>query len=915
MGIEGGKMVKNNAVEDYRHDATRKNNPPAGLAAIYEKPKKEIKKYAYDPHLDPQLVWAGKAGLKCYEIDPDQTSFEVDVVSLHIHERVSTKAIIDAAKRNGKTIQLKLFEEPELPMDKQIEFYKHEMGWANRLILGDSLLVMNSLLVKEGMAGKIQMIYIDPPYGIKYSSNFQPRIDKRDVKEKDEDLTREPEQIKAYRDTWQLGIHSYLSYLRDRLLLCRELLAETGSIFVQINDENLHLVRCLMDEVFGRENFVAVIAFRKTGGLMGKYIPGTFDFLIWYAKNKEEMKYKQLYLPKKVGEGTGEQYTYVEEPDGTRRSMTSEEKKNPNLVANLKVFQPTTLESANPVFSFEYRGETFRQRWKTNEQGLKRLAEANRLIKTGKTLRYVRYIDDFPVVPLTNMWDDTMGEREMFYAVQTNTKVVERCILMTTDPGDLVFDPTCGSGTTAYCAEKWGRRWITCDTSRVAIAIARQRLMTAVFDYYELADPERGVSGGFIYETVPHITLQSIANNPKIDEIAEKYNPMIQETLNELNRVLSKDMKEWEVPRDCPDNWDDKARILHQKFWQLKRQKQEEIDKAIRENAPQEILYDRPKVNRNKVRVCGPFTVEAIPIPAVEDPSQSPIPQFEDEEFIDESATNYIDFMIEQLRQVGYILFPGGRKMELNNVRAVNIGMIHAEAETKENGTVKRVAISFGPQYGPITVTQVNEGIPAARFNNYDILIFAGFAIDPEAQAIIQKAPVPGMTILFANVSPDVMLKDLLKTTKSTPIFTVFGEPDIVIVSKENAKDWQKEYEIPQLKDGEYCVILRGIDVYDPNTGTVEHVSGDDVAAWFLDTDYNGMSFRICQAFFPPTDAWKKLKKALKAHIDPEVFDMMRGVVSLPFKLGEHKKIAVKVIDFRGNEVIKIVKLGDSGDR
>ena len=486
---------------------------------------------------------------------------------------------------------------------------------------------------------------------------------------------------------------------------------------------------------------------------------------------------------------------------------------------------------------------------------------------------------------------------------------------MTTDPGDLVFDPTCGSGTTAYCAEKWGRRWITCDTSRVAIAIARQRLMTAVFDYYELADPEKGVSGGFIYETVPHITLQSIANNPKIDEIAEKYNPKIQKTLNELNKVLGKGMKEWEVPRECPESWNDEARILHQKFWQLKRQKQEEIDKAIRENAPQEILYDRPKINKKKVRVCGPFTVEAIPIPAVEDPSQSPIPQFEDEEFIDESAANYIDFMIEQLRQVGYVLFPGGRKMELNNIRPVNIGMIHAEAETEENGAVKRVAISFGPQYGPITVTQVNEGIPAARFNNYDILIFAGFAIDPEAQAIIQKAPVPGMTILFANVSPDVMLKDLLKTTKSTPIFTVFGEPDIVIVTKENAKDWQNEYEIPQLKDGEYCVILRGIDVYDPNTGKVEHVSGEDVAAWFLDTDYNGMSFRICQAFFPPTDAWKKLKKALKAHIDTEIFDRMRGVVSLPFKPGEHGKIAVKVIDFRGNEVIKIVKLGDSGDR
>ena len=914
-------MVKNNAVEDYRHDATRKNNPPAGLAAIYEKPERETMKYAYDPHLDPQLVWAGKAGLKCYEIDPDQTSFEVDVVSLHIHERVSTKAIIDAVKRNGKTIQQKLFEEPELPMDKQIEFYKHEMGWANRLVLGDSLLVMNSLLVKEGMAGKVQMIYIDPPYGIKYSSNFQPRIDKRDVKDKDEDLTREPEQIKAYRDTWQLGIHSYLSYLRDRLLLCRELLAETGSIFVQINDENLHLVRCLMDEVFGRENFVAVIAFRKTGVMASQLISNVYDYLLWYAKDKSKIKFRNLFEARQLDDSVLARFSFAELPSGEIKRS-----KDINFIdlKNVKLFEAGPLHSegassTGTVF-YEFQGEKFHpghsRHWKTTVNGLKRLEEAGRLVISGRTLRYKRYFDDFPYQRLTNVWLDTVtfGEERM-YAVQTNTKVVERCILMTTDPGDLVFDPTCGSGTTAYCAEKWGRRWITCDTSRVAIAIARQRLMTAVFDYYELVDPEKGVSGGFIYETVPHITLQSIANNPKIDEIAEKYNPKIQKTLNELNKVLGKGMKEWEVPRECPDNWSGEARILHQKFWQLKRQKQEEIDKAIRENAPQEILYDRPKINRNKVRVCGPFTVEAIPIPAVEDPSQSPIPQFEDEEFIDESATNYIDFMIEQLRQVGYVQFPGNRKMELNNIRPVNIGMIHAEAETEENGTVKRVAISFGPQYGPITITQVNEGIPAARFNNYDILIFAGFAIDPEAQAIIQKAPVPGMTILFANVSPDVMLKDLLKTTKHTPIFTVFGEPDIVIVTKENVKDWQKEYEIPQLKDGEYCVILRGIDVYDPNTGKVEHVGGENVAAWFLDTDYNGMSFRICQAFFPPTDAWKKLKKALKAHIDPEVFDRMRGVVSLPFKPSEHRKIAVKVIDFRGNEVIKIVKLGDSGDR
>lgn len=612
---------------------------------------------------------------------------------------------------------------------------------------------------------------------------------------------------------------------------------------------------------FGRENFVAVITFTKTRPLFrSMFLTGICDYLLWYAKNKEKMKYRPIYVPKEIEEEL-ETYTYLILSNGEIRTIPRNRVElQKHLLDGAIPFKSDDItRPANPEFPFEFQGRKFIQRWRTNEDGLRRLAEAGRLFAPRKTLRYVYRFDDLPVKNLSNVWTDVTGESQKIFVVQTNTKVVERCILMTTDPGDLVFDPTCGSGTTAYCAEKWGRRWITCDTSRVAIAIARQRLMTAVVDYYELADPEK-VSGGFIYETVPHVTLQSIANNPKIDEIAEKYNPKIQETLNELNKVLGKDMKEWEVPKDCPDTWNDEARIFHQRFWQLKRQKQEEVDKAIRENAPQEILYDRPKVNRNKVRVCGPFTVEAIPLPAVEDPS-SPIPQFEDEEFIDESATNYIDFMIEQLRQVGCIQFPGNRKMELQNIRPVNIGMIHAEAETKENGG-KRVAISFGPQYGPITVRQINETIPTARLNGYEILIFAGFAIDPETQATIQKAEL-GITILFANVSPDVMLKDLLKTTKSAPIFTVFGEPDIVIVTKENAKE-QREYEIPPLKDGEYCVILRGVDVYDPNTGKVEHVSGKDVAAWFLDTDYNGMSFHICQAFFPPADAWKKLKKPSK---------------------------------------------------
>ena len=968
-----------NSVRDFRHEeARRKNNPPAGIAPTYEVRERQTKQYAYDPHLDPQLVWAGKA---------EHTSFEVEVVPLHIHERISTRAILDAVRRPQQP-QLVLFGETPLPADQQIEFYRHEVGWANRLILGDSLLVMNSLLVKENLTGKVQMIYMDPPYGIKYASNFQPRIDRRDVKDTDEDLTHEPEQIKAYRDTWKLGIHSYLTYLRDRLLLCRELLTESGSIFVQINDENLHLVRCVLDEVFGRENFVAVLGFRKTGGLIRKFLPGTFDFLLWYARDREQAKFNPLYLQK--ADYAAEQYRHLLLPDGLVQALGNAEE----LPAGARTFQPTTLESANPIVAFEYRGKTYRQRWKTNLDGLRRLAEAERIFVGGMTLRYVRFLDDFAVVPLTDIWDDTMGEREMLYAVQTNTKVVERCILMTTDPGDLVFDPTCGSGTTAYCAEKWGRRWITCDTSRVALAIARQRLMTAKFDYHELRDPKRGPAGGFIYETVPHITLESIAKNTEIDTIAAKYQPQIEQALAELNRALKgkpikipvseggraaqvvdfsapdtetvtlptgqvvkvNELLEWEVPREVPhpvwpeeakqayrhllelkrsgrlgaekeaeplletvyrltghrweslgevpdpippEDWPDAAKDALRRFWELKRQKRKEIDESIQRNAPQEVLYDRPKVVRGVVRVSGPFTVEAIPVPAVEDPAQATIPQFEAEEAracVSDRGGDYLTTMINLLKQQGGILFPGGKKLELANIRPLRLGYLHAEAEARQNGNVLRVAISFGPQHGPVIAHQVQEAIPTAKMNGYQVLIFAGFAFDPEAQALIQKAPVAGLQVHFANIAPDVLVGDLLKTTRASQIFTVFGQPDV---------------RVEKQKDGTYRVELRGVDIYDPLTGEVHSTRGEDVAAWFLDTDYDGKTFKISQAFFPgDPDAWEKLQRALKATIPKEVFEQMRGTVSFPFEPGEHQRIAVKVIDFRGNEVVRVVSLG-----
>jgi adenine-specific DNA-methyltransferase len=584
------------------------------------------------------------------------------------------------------------------------------------------------------------------------------------------------------------------------------------------------------------------------------------------------------------------------------------------------------------------------------------LKAAERLHALGDNIYYVSYFDDYPVQSLPNLWDDTRGEMSPIYAVQTNTKVIERCILMTTDPGDLVFDPTCGSGTTAYCAEKWGRRWITCDTSRVALAIARERLMTAKFDYYELKDPERGPAGGFIYETVPHITLESIAKNTEIDTIAARYQPQIDQALAELNRSLGKDWKEWEVPREVPnpmwpaearqayrhllelkrsgklgaekeaeplletvyrltghrweglgqvpdpvppEDWPDEAQAALRRFWELKRRKRQEIDASIQRNAPQEVLYDRPRVVRGVVRVSGPFTVEAIPVPAVEDPAQAPIPQFETEEAqarVSDRGGDYLTTMINLLKQQGGVLFPGGKKLELTNLRPLNLGYLHAEGETRQNGNVLRVAISFGPQHGPVIAHQVQEAIPTAKMNGYQVLLFAGFAFDPEAQALIQKAPVGGLQVHFANVAPDVLVGDLLKTTRASQIFTVFGQPDV---------------HVEKQKDGTYRVELRGVDIYDPLTGEVDSTSGEDVAAWFLDTDYDGKTFKISQAFFPgDPDAWEKLQRALKAQIDPEAFEQMRGTVSFPFEPGEHRRIAVKVIDFRGNEVVRVVSLG-----
>jgi len=793
---------------DYRHkDVKRKNNPEEGLAT-YLPEEHETKKYEYDPHLDPQLVWAGKA---------EHTSFNVPVVPLHIHERITPKSIVDALKKR-RDRQAKLFDEGDYPIEKRVDFYKHDVDWANRLVLGDSMIVISSLLTKELMGGKTQMIYVDPPYGIKFSSNFQPKVASREVREDDNDLTREPEQIKAYRDTWELGIHSWLTYLRDRLLLCRELLAESGSIFLQINNENLHYAQSVMEEVFGRENFCGLIAFRKTGGIHGNLLPSLVDYLVWYARDKEQVKFHQLLFKKRPGEIGATQYRYVFDANGKMKELSPAEveRANPEML-----FTHDNLTSqSSPGVDFNFKGKIYRDKFKSNPEGLARLAKAGRIVSIGNTLRYVRYLRDFPYTQINQFWHDTgiSGfEEQKKYVVQTSPDVIERCVLMTTDPGDLVFDPTSGSGQTALVAEKWGRRWIVCDTSRVAHSIARQRLITATFPYFVLANPTEGVRSGFEYETSPHVTLKSITRDEPPESLT---------------------------------------------------------------------LYDQPKSDASVVRVNGPFTVEGIPAPSISSATVG----------IEVQREDYLSTLIEAVRTSG-IVFSGGKKMRVSNlVRVSSAGFIHAEGIASDEPAT-RVAISFGPRYGPIGAAQTEEAIRTATANGYAMLILAGFALEPGAMAFVERTALK-LKVQFAYINPDMEVHDLLKQTQASQLFTVFGEPDV---------STKRE------RDGQYVAVLNGVDVYDPSSGNLSQTAAEDLPAWFLDEDYDGFSFNICQAFFPDgatrESPWDKLENALRGTIDAEKMEMFRGTTSMPFQKGMHSTIAVKVIDQRGNEVIRLVKL------
>jgi adenine-specific DNA-methyltransferase len=804
-------------VEDYRHEeSTRPNNPPAGLAwQDTEKPQK--RRFEYDPHLDPQLVWAGKA---------ERTSFDVEAPSVHVHERLSTEAIIRAVHKEQP--QLALFEDEELDRSKQIEFYQHDMGWANRLILGDSLVVMTSLLEKERLGGQVQMIYIDPPYGIGYNSNFQPRVSTRIVKDRsDEYLTREPEQVQAFRDTWQVGIHSYLTYLRDRMQLARELLAESGSIFVQIGEDNVHLVRALLDEVFGRENSCSLIAFRKKMmPLQPSLLPGLYDYLVWYAKDKSSAtgKFRRIFTPRSL-EGFG----WVELPDGTRRQLTDQERLAPERIEKgARLFETILLASSGRtescVFEFELAGRRFfppsGKSWKTNEAGMRSLVEKKRVMVVGNTPRYVFYADDYPVQELPNVWTDTGPPTNPVYVVQTSTKVVERCLLMTTDPGDLVVDPMMGSGTTCYVAEKWGRRWIGIDTSRVAQALSRERLLTSMFPYYRLADLDRGVDGGFTYKSVAHVTLGSLAQD----------RPLLEET-----------------------------------------------------------LHDQPEQDPSIVRVSGPFTVEALSRYAV-NPAQEDVPPEPDDPQSAE-AQDHVEVLLGALRKLG-IPRRGAKPVPIDSLqRIANAGLLQAEGTFLPNGSAKSFAVSLGPRFGAITVSHVDEALHDAY--GYDLVVFAGFAATAEAQQYVAKGKLGRFEVALLEANPDLLVGDLLKTTSSSQTFRLFAAPDIQL-----KKD----------KD-EYRVEVVGVDSYDASTGEVTSRGQKDIAAWFLDQDYDGIVFHVSQALFPKTGGWEALQRALKGMIDPELWEQLETFESLPFKAGEHKRVAVRVVDDSGTTSEALLEL------
>ena len=929
------------SVENITHEeAKRRNLPSAEHQPLMRDEERHPVQVAYERRnrdLDPQLVWRGKD-------EQDWSDLVVNAPPLYIQERVHPKALVDdlmrqSAKRRDESSEgvqsgfADLFSDFNgLPSeDARTEFYQHDANWANRMVLGDSLQVMASLAEREGLRGKVQCIYIDPPYGIRFNSNFQWSTTSRDVRDGNPThITREPEQVKAFRDTWRDGIHSYLTYLRDRLTVARDLLTESGSIFVQIGDENVHRVRALMDEVFGDENFVSQIWFRKKTMPLGtKLLEQMGDWIIHYARQKASVKYRSLLMNSSV---EGDNHWNIAVFDGgMSRKLSRSEVNNHNLVA--RVFDPAQLISMSPIgysehrdFKVELDGNTFApaagKSWKTDSVGMQRLKSARRLVsyESGERLRYLLRHSDYPTTPISTTWSDTSAPSGMSYVVETSVKPVQRCILMTTDPGDLVLDPTCGSGTAAYVSEQLGRRWVTIDTSRVALALARARIMGARFPYYILSDSREGqlkeaeiegrepserptfgdVRQGFVYERVPHITLRDIANNAEIDVIWEEYEEKLAPLRESLSSTTgqSETLEEWEVPRELPDDWPADAAPLHEEFWETRIARQKEIDASIARNAEFEYLYDKPYEDRNKARVAGPFTVESI------SPHRMLEVDENDEVFdrIAESSNGYgkpYDFaqiILDNLKTAGVQQAHKEDRIVFDSLTHWPGRLVCAEGRyTQGNGdgaVQRRAGIFVGPEFGTVSRPDLVEAAREAAEAEFDVLVACAFNYDAHTTEFERLGRVP---VLKARMNADLHMADDLKKTDRANLFVIFGEPDIDILDADDVR---------------IQVRVNGVDVFHPNSGEVRSDGPDGIACWFIDTDYDEEAFFVRHAYFlGASDPYRSLKTTLKAEIDAEAWESLRSDVSRPFDKPESGRIAVKVINHLGDEVMKVFRV------
>ncbi len=809
-------------LKNYTHSGKRVNVPEVGLVSSATDKVDETKEYKFDPYLDPQLDWSGKS---------EKNKLEIDTVSLHVHERIDPKTLIEKFKNKDvlahEEYQLNFFENQDFqkPLNKAIQFYLHDHDWSNRLIAGDSLLVMNSLIEKEGMAGKIQTIYMDPPYGVNYRSNFQPFTNKKDHKDgADDAIPHEPEMIRAFRDTWQLGVHSYLSHIRERVLLSKELLNETGSFFFQISDDNLHHCREIIDEIFGSENYFGTICFQKTASPLSaeNLLPSKMDFIIWYAKNKSKIKYHKLFFKRPNDIQAG--YTKIKLPDGKIRKLTKEEifgeKQIPQKSRLLK-YENLFKSGPGAKYDIEIEGKIYNSGnrwWGQRKEDILKLYEMGRIAVTGNSLSFVKYLDDFPYKPMDNLWDGLGGAQNKVYVVQTNEEVVKRCILMSSDVGDIIFDPTCGGGTTAISAERLGRKWITCDTSRVALNLSRKRIMTEVYDYYKLQNPEEGLAGGLKYKEVDRLTPSLIAKG---------------------------------------------------------------------NTGKKETIYLEPIKDSSLKRVSGPFTVEAVPSIRVKTISENHSYNF------DQDIDNYIN----EISSTGIQTLKGGKINFINIEKTKGYKYLHAHGQVEEGNTYKNCFICFGPNYAPMEQIQVEQAVFELRetLEQNCILIFCAFHFDPEASKDIDNLDHERINFLKSQMSVDLLTEDLRKRRSSNQSFWLIGEPDINI----------------EKRDSKFFVQILGFDYYNPSKGQIESKGIESIALWMIDTNYNERSVCPDQFFFPIQDNndWTKLKKSLKDEIDENKIKFFQGSRSKPFEAGNHKKIAVKIIDNRGIESLVVKDL------